>query len=133
MDSPTDTLPVTSRVSVEEAKEQFAELERQLSRISLRKESSSEVDPEKGASEGGFNLREYLISQNAAQDEAGITNHHKRVGVSWKDLEVIVTSSSDSKVCLYRIHSLIMTDVDQEICRNIRKYVFRPFVDLFRD
>ncbi|KIJ54162.1 hypothetical protein M422DRAFT_25123 [Sphaerobolus stellatus SS14] len=98
MDSSNDAMEATPRISVEEAKEQFAELERQLSRISLRKDSSSELDPEKGVTDdGGFNLREYLISQNAAQDEAGITNHHKRVGVSWKDLEVVVTSSSDSK------------------------------------
>ena len=45
-----------------------------------------------------FNLRNYLTSANAAQDDAGLTNHHKRMGMAWKDLKVIVPGSVDFKV-----------------------------------
>jgi len=89
-----------ARISVQDAKETFAELERQLTQLSLKRDSISDDDPGKGdRDDGEFNLQDYLLSQNAAQDEAGITNHHKRVGVSWEALEVIVTSSTDNKVC----------------------------------
>jgi ABC-transporter N-terminal len=87
------------QVSVQAAKESFTHLERQLSRASTLRRSSDPKDPEKGESEEeAFNLREYLSSANAAQDEAGITNHHKRVGVTWNDLEVIVPGGGDFKV-----------------------------------
>ena len=101
--SPTPTImegqPVFSQVSVQDARESFAQLERQLSRAStLNSKFSDPTDPEKGDQEDAFDLREYLTSANAAQDEAGITNHHKRVGVTWQDLEVIVPGGNDSKV-----------------------------------
>ena len=58
-----------------------------------------DTDTEKGSPEDdAFNLRDYLTSANAAQDDAGLTNHHKRVGVAWKDLEVIVPGGVDFKV-----------------------------------
>jgi ATP-binding cassette, subfamily G (WHITE), member 2, PDR len=102
--SPTPTVmevqpSVSPELSVREAKESFADLERQLSRASTLHRSSAPSDPEKGEhDEDVFNLREYLTSANAAQDEAGITNHHKRVGVTWHDLEVIVPGGGDFKV-----------------------------------
>lgn len=105
LETPTPTImgvsPSTSfsrQVSVQAARESFNNLERQLSRASTLQRSSDPKDPEKGEhEEEAFNLREYLTSANAAQDEAGITNHHKRVGVTWNDLEVIVPGGGDFK------------------------------------
>ncbi|KAF8511207.1 ABC-2 type transporter-domain-containing protein [Gautieria morchelliformis] len=104
--SPTPTVmeiqpseSISPEVLVQGAKEDFSELERQLSRVSTLHRSSAPSDPEKGDhDEETFNLRDYLMSANAAQDDAGITNHHKRVGVTWHDLEVIVPGGGDFKI-----------------------------------
>lgn len=100
MDPSTSSTPTVANehgVDIQEAIDAFNTLERQLSRTSTLKRTSD--DPEKGVQEeSAFNLREYLNSVNAANDDAGIHSYHKRVGVSWDDLEVIVPGGIGHKV-----------------------------------
>lgn len=135
--SPTPTImeaqPVSSReVSVQDAKESFAELERQLSRASTLQKSFTTSDPEKGEGEEElFNLREYLTTANVAQDEAGITNHHKRVGVTWQDLEVIVPGGFDYKV-IGNLTELVYVSnfLFKDLCPDVWTYVLVKFISL---
>jgi glycine cleavage system protein P-like pyridoxal-binding family len=90
-----DLHPTSPEISVDGAKEAFNELERKLSRASTLQKSS---DPEKGDEDEVFDLRDYLTTVNAAQDQAGIISHHKRVAVTWQNLEVIVPGGGDFKV-----------------------------------
>ncbi|KAJ3718556.1 ABC-2 type transporter-domain-containing protein [Lentinula raphanica] len=92
-------------VDVSSAERQFNELSRQLSRqYSIKKstlatasvETAQVNDIEKGAEEEeSFDLREYLTSSNDANQQAGI--QHKRVGVTWEDLQVDVIGGDNSK------------------------------------
>ncbi|KAF8583992.1 hypothetical protein K439DRAFT_1617076 [Ramaria rubella] len=76
-----------------------AQLEREFSRAStLRGKNTNTPALEEGGLDEVFDLREYLTSANAAQDDAGITSHHKRVGLTWTDLEVIVPGGGDFKI-----------------------------------
>lgn len=86
-------------IDVQQAIEAFNSLERQLSRTSSLKHTDLNADPEKANQ--SFILRDYLASANAANDEAGIHSHHKRVGVSWDNLEVIVPGGAGHKVCVW--------------------------------
>jgi len=52
--------------------------------------ATSDKDYEKADSEDGFDLGEYLRSNQAASDEAGIK--HKRLGVVWENVSVIANS-----------------------------------------
>jgi hypothetical protein len=91
--------PSRRGVNIEEAKEEFRQLERQLSKKSHGSTSRpSDNELEKGAGEqgGAFDLREYLSSTNDANAAAGIK--HKHVGVTWQDLEVRVLGGVDYKV-----------------------------------
>ncbi|KAJ3738065.1 P-loop containing nucleoside triphosphate hydrolase protein [Lentinula raphanica] len=100
-------------VDVSSAERQFNELSRQLSRqYSIKKstlatasvETAQVNDIEKGAEEEeSFDLREYLTSSNDANQQAGI--QHKRVGVTWEDLQVDVIGGDNSKVLIIRIPS----------------------------
>ncbi|KIJ32375.1 hypothetical protein M422DRAFT_265873 [Sphaerobolus stellatus SS14] len=88
---------VPSTFSVADAEESFAALERKLTRASAKQIKSS--DPEKGLDEDEvFDLREYLSSVSNASAEAGLHTYHKRVGVAWEDLEVIVPGGADFKI-----------------------------------
>ncbi|KIJ32383.1 hypothetical protein M422DRAFT_265882, partial [Sphaerobolus stellatus SS14] len=88
---------VPSTFSVADAEESFAALERKLTRASVKQIKSN--DPEKGLDEDEvFDLREYLSSVSNASSEAGLHTYHKRVGVAWEDLEVIVPGGADFKI-----------------------------------
>ncbi|KAJ3718555.1 ABC-2 type transporter-domain-containing protein [Lentinula raphanica] len=93
-------------VDVLSAEHQFNELSRQLSRqYSINKSTHGTAsvntaplvkDIEKDAGEDQtFDLREYLTSSNDANQRAGI--QHKRVGVTWEDLQVDVIGGGNSK------------------------------------
>jgi hypothetical protein len=83
------TLNNEHTIDVVEARAEFSQLERSLSRYQHSTVSKSPTDPEKGddSAEQPFNLREYLASSNDANHVAGI--NHKHVSVTWEDLEVI--------------------------------------------
>ncbi|KAN0100123.1 ABC-2 type transporter domain containing protein [Tylopilus felleus] len=95
----------TPHVDVEKAEDTFNELARQLSRQSVRLDRSKQTsrtasvyngDLEKGdKAEKPFDLRDYLMSSNDANQAAGIK--HKHVGVTWEDLEVRVIGGADHK------------------------------------
>jgi len=119
---PADSTRVPTRapsVDVEQAKEEFAQLERQFTRHS----TDGKEDLEKGdEDEDVFDLRDYLTSVNAANEEAGIISHHKRVGVTWDNLEVVVPGGADFKVCLV---NLFWTGADRivDLRPHVRTYV----------
>jgi hypothetical protein len=98
------SLPSTPEISVRQAKDAFDKLDHELSSVRTL-ENSPSSDPEKGDEEETFDLKKYLTSVNAAQDEAGIISHHKRVAVTWKNLEVAVPGGGDSKVFRIFTHS----------------------------
>jgi hypothetical protein len=82
--------PEEHHVDVQQAKKDFAALERQFSRAS-QASSKRPDDVEKGGvaeSEDYFDLRDYLATSHEANTAAGI--RHKHVGVTWKDLTVQV-------------------------------------------
>jgi ATP-binding cassette subfamily G (WHITE) protein 2 (SNQ2) len=120
--------PPPTAVNVDEAKEEFRRLERQLSRISQTSKSKpSRIDLEKGTAGGeqgeAFDLREYLSSANDANARAGIK--HKHVGVTWEDLEVSVFGGANQKVIICRLlfyytaHPAL-----SDLCANFWEYVF---------
>ncbi|KAF4578418.1 hypothetical protein EYR36_000225 [Pleurotus pulmonarius] len=87
-------------VDVASAKRSFNELSRQMSGLIKKKSQDTMLggpDVEKASEEDvePFDLREYLTSSNDANQAAGIK--HKRVGVTWDDLEVKVIGGADSK------------------------------------
>ncbi|KAJ3831790.1 P-loop containing nucleoside triphosphate hydrolase protein [Lentinula raphanica] len=88
-------------VDVSSAERQFNELSRQYSikkstLATASVETAQVNDIEKGAEEEeSFDLREYLTSSNDANQQAGI--QHKRVGVTWEDLQVDVIGGDNSK------------------------------------
>jgi len=78
-------IPVGSNVNVASAEQEFAELSRQLSRRSVVRDTNSastingsqndSKDVEKGEvhdADDNFDLREYLVSSNDANQQAGI-------------------------------------------------------------
>ncbi|KDQ33995.1 hypothetical protein PLEOSDRAFT_1091717 [Pleurotus ostreatus PC15] len=88
-------------VDVASAKRSFNELSRQMSGLITKKSQDTMLggpDVEKAVEEDAepFDLREYLTSSNDANQAAGIK--HKRVGVTWDDLEVKVIGGANSKV-----------------------------------
>lgn len=87
-----------SGVNIDEAKREFSQLERQLSRSSLTSHSKPGKDVEKAEQADPFDLREYLSTTNDANSRAGVK--HKHVGVTWQDLEVKVIGGVDFKVCI---------------------------------
>ena len=70
-------------VDIRRAKEEFAALDRSITKLSR----NENLDLEK-ASEDDFDLRDYFTSSNAANVAQGI--RHKHVGVTWSDLRVEV-------------------------------------------
>lgn len=88
----------THHVDVAEAKEDFAALQRHLSKTSLQKAREA-GDVEKGDPNEEFDLREYFTSSNEANEQSGI--RRKNVGVSWNDLSVQVVDTG-FKVCTFR-------------------------------
>lgn len=108
-------LSTVGSVNIEEAKNSFHELSRQLTQGTV-------VDDKQDATEGPhtrtsgdvrtakdlekalfdveqhFDLREYLSSSNDANERAGIK--HKHVGVIWEDLHVDVLGGFNFKVGL---------------------------------
>ncbi|KAI9569434.1 pleiotropic drug resistance ABC transporter [Boletus coccyginus] len=94
-------------VDIEQAEDTFNELARQLSKHSAHIDQSTHTsrtasvyshDLEKGdalKADEPFDLREYLMSSNDANQAAGIK--HKHVGVTWQDLEVKVIGGADFK------------------------------------
>ncbi|KIJ41874.1 hypothetical protein M422DRAFT_171852 [Sphaerobolus stellatus SS14] len=92
-----ETAQTTRVPSVVDAEESFAALERKLAGASAKQIKSN--DPEKGLNEDEvFDLREYLSSVSNASADAGLHTYHKRVGVTWEDLEVIVPGGADFKI-----------------------------------
>ncbi|KAI0323043.1 ABC-2 type transporter-domain-containing protein [Amylostereum chailletii] len=100
-------VPEGDHVNVAEAEAHFYALEHQLSIQSQKGLKQHERglphfgDIEKGASsddegEGTFNLRDYLQSSNDVNQAAGIK--HKRVGVTWRDLQVEAFGGAGFKV-----------------------------------
>ncbi|KIJ38276.1 hypothetical protein M422DRAFT_259188 [Sphaerobolus stellatus SS14] len=88
---------VPSTFSDTEAEESFAAIELKLMRASAKQIKSN--DPEKGLDEDEvFDLCEYLSSVSNASADAGLHTYHKRVGVAWEDLEVIVPGGADFKI-----------------------------------
>ncbi|TFK26774.1 ABC-transporter [Coprinopsis marcescibilis] len=84
---------------VTRAEADFSALSRQLSRSSAKRlpKHASGDELEKGAQESEqFDLREYLMSSNDANQRAGIK--HKKVGVVWEDLQVEVPESISNKI-----------------------------------
>ncbi|KAG8862307.1 hypothetical protein FRB96_001886 [Tulasnella sp. 330] len=77
-------------VDIAAAKENFAALERHLSKTSLQKAREA-GDVEKGDPKEEFDLRGYFTASNEANEQSGI--RRKNVGVSWKDLTVQVVDT----------------------------------------
>jgi ABC-transporter N-terminal len=104
--------PTAGSVDVDQAKNEFHELSRQLTQGTVTGENEHGIqstptcasvdgnDLEKGHrtsdSEQPFDLREYLTSSNDANEAAGIK--HKHVGVIWEDLHVDMIGGSNFKV-----------------------------------
>ena len=109
----------TPHVDVEKAEDTFNELARQLSRQSVRLDRSKQTsrtasvyngDLEKGdEAEKPFDLHDYLMSSNDANQAAGIK--HKHVGVTWEDLEVRVIGGADHKAShsIFLVPDLFLT------------------------
>jgi ATP-binding cassette, subfamily G (WHITE), member 2, SNQ2 len=104
--------PTAGSVDVNQAKNEFNELSRQLTQRTVTGENEHGIqnaptfasadgqDLEKGDGTSGverpFDLREYLTSSNDANEAAGIK--HKHVGVIWEDLHVDIIGGSNFKV-----------------------------------
>lgn len=121
-------------VVVAQAEDDFSQVQQSLRTPRV---DSSSVDLEKGRDgtrQETFDLREYLTSSNDANSAAGIK--HKRVGVTWEDLEVLGIGGEENKVChfislLSVLFSLFI--FNRFMCQHTQVSKFRTLYQSFFD